>query len=107
MINAHEAKRKTLINSECKGIMTEIERSIKNAVKNGFYVAKIPMHQFNSTPRKAVIDALCEELTSLGYNVDYIEPTTLAPGFHPEAYRYNYCSYLKIDWSLEEEECND
>ena len=86
--------------------MTEIERSIKNAVKNGFYVVQIPMHQFNSTPCKAVIDALCEELTSLGYNVDYIPEEPVKPGFHPSE-QHNFSSYLKIDWSLEEEEHND
>lgn len=106
MINAHEAKRKALINGECKGIMNSIERSIETTVKNGFYEAYIPLHQFNSTPCNAVIDAVCEELRSLGYKVDYIPADPVKPGFHPEE-QHNYNSYIKVDWHLEEEEEED
>lgn len=107
MINAHEAKRKTLINIDCKGIITEIEQSIKNAIKKGLYEVEIPLHQFGSTPGKDVVDALHEELTSLGYKVDYVNSTTMTPGFRPGELEYNLSSYLRINWSLEEEESND
>lgn len=106
MINAHEAKRKALINGECKGIMNSIERSIETTAKNGFYEAYIPLHQFNSTPCNAVIDAVCEELRSLDYKVDYIPADPVKPGFHLEE-QHNYNSYIKIDWHLEEEEEDD
>lgn len=103
MINAHEAKRKTLINCECKGIMNSIERSIETVIRNGFYEAYIPLHQFGSTPSKQVVDAVCEELKSLGYKVDYIPEEPVKPGFHPSE-QYNFNSYIKIDWHLYDEE---
>lgn len=99
MINAHEAKRKTLINCECKDIMNEIEQSIKKSIKVGFYDTTIPLGE---TLNKELIDTLCEELTNLGYKVDYEPAMPLPPNCPSDMWDFH--SYLKIDWSLEKGE---
>ena len=99
MINAYEAKRKTLINCKCKDIMNEIEQSIKESIKVGFYDTSISL---GDTPNKELIDILREELTNLGYKVDY-EPAMPLP-YNCPADQWDFCSYLKIDWSLEKGE---
>ena len=45
MINAYEAKRKTLINCKCKDVMNMIEKSIKETIKAGFYNTSIPLDE--------------------------------------------------------------
>lgn len=99
MINAYEAKRKTLINCKYKDIMNDIEQSIKKSIEDGFYDTSIPL---GNTLNKELIDTLREELTNLGYKVDY-EPAMLLPPNCP-ADQWNFCSYLEIDWSLEKGE---
>lgn len=99
MINAHEAKRKTLINCECKDIMNKIEQSIKKSIKVGFYDVSIPL---GDTLDKEIIDTLREELTSLGYKVDYEPAMPLPPGCPAD--QWDFHSYLKIDWSLKKGE---
>ena len=63
MINANEAKRKTLINRECEDMMNKIEQDINKSIKAGFYDTSISLNE----PDKELIDALREELTNLGY----------------------------------------
>lgn len=98
MINACEAKRKTLINCKCKDVMNMIEKSIKETIKAGFYNTSIPLDE----PDKKIIDALCEELMNLGYKVDYEPATPLPPGCPAD--QWDFYSYLKIDWGLEKGE---
>lgn len=98
MINAHEAKRKTLINRECEDIMNEIEKGINESIKAGFYDTSISLNE----PDKELIDALREELTNLGYKVSYEPAIPLPPGCPAD--QWDFYSYLKIDWGLEKGE---
>nr|DAF83607.1 MAG TPA: hypothetical protein [Caudoviricetes sp.] len=95
MINAYEAKRKTIINCKCKDVMNEIEKSIEEAIKAGFYDASISLDESD----KKLINALREELTNLGYKVDYYPAAPLPPGCPAD--QWDFHSHLRISWNLE------
>lgn len=99
MINAKDAKRKTIIKCELVELMDEIEQGVEKAIEYGFYNTSIAL---GGSLNKNLVDALCKELTDLGYKVEYIPEKPLPYGCPSDQWDFN--SYLKIDWSLEEGE---
>ena len=96
MINAYEARRRTVMATKCKDIMKEIEISIDEATKAGFYDTSISL----DNPDKKIIDALCEELTKLDYKVRYDPAEPLPIGCPSD--QWDFYSHLWIGWKLKE-----
>lgn len=89
MINAKDAKQKTIINRKCKDLMDKIEQDVEKAIGNGYCCTSINL---DSELDKEIIDALCKELIGLGYRVKYVPAKPLD--------QWTLTSYLRIDWSL-------
>lgn len=99
MIDANEAKRRTLINCELKDLMNRIEGHIEKSIKDGNYRTCITL---TKSLNKEFVSALYEEFTNLGYKITY-EPAKQIPAGCPSD-QWDFNSYLKIDWSLEKGE---
>ena len=93
MINAKEAKRKTLLNTKLKSHMKDIEKSVEKAIELGWYDTSV---SFTDNLDPCLVDALIKELESLGYTAKY-EPSKPLPSGCPSD-QWNYSSYLKISW---------
>mgnify|MGYP000053442412 FL=1 len=99
MINAKDAKQKTIIKCELVDLMDTIEQRVEETIEYGFYNTSIAL---GGSLNKNLVDALCKELTDLGYKVEYIPEKPLPYGCPSDQWDFN--SYLKIDWSLEKGE---
>lgn len=66
MINAKDAKRKTIIKCELVELMDKIEQGVEETIGYGFYNTSIAL---GGSLNKNLVDALCKELTDLGFEI--------------------------------------
>lgn len=68
MIDAKEARKKTLLNSKLKSLMTDVEKGIEDATQRGEYKVSV---RFPDNIGMEFVDIIIKELESLGYVVRY------------------------------------
>lgn len=93
MINAEEARRKTIINTKAKELISIIERFINNAIKHGIMNTSVPL---SDSYKRDIIDAVVNELKSLGYHAKYEKAKPIPPGCPSDQWYSEDC--LKISW---------
>lgn len=93
MINAKEAKRRTLLNTYLKKHMTVIEKGIIDATERGNYYTTV---YFNNNLEQNLVDILIETLVSLGYVAQYKPSKPLPTGCPSD--QWHSSATLKVSW---------
>jgi len=102
MINASEAKRKSIINSKGKRYLDSLESYIDRAVKDGLRSAtmSIDLTEPENTFREENLEirnAIVEELVELGYTVEFKYAKPLPAGCPSDQWNFNN-GYIKVEW---------
>ena len=95
MINAKEARRRTLLNTKLKDFMSEIDIQINKAIERGDYHVRVTANGYS----KELIDAVMEELELLGYQMEFHIEVPCPAGCRSDQWWDE--SYLRIDWEEE------
>lgn len=98
MIDAKKARQKSLISSELKNKMENIEKEIIQATAEGLFGTTVRM----LCTSDEVVDVLCKELTDLGYEVEYEPSKPLPPGCPSD--QWDFYDHLHIRWDPEKGE---
>lgn len=98
MIHTKEARRRTLLNTNLKNLMVEIDTQINRAIECGDYYVIVYTNGYN----KELIDAVMDELKALEYQVEYHPEEPCPSGCRSDQWYSE--SYIRIDW--EEENCD-
>lgn len=93
MIKADEARKRTLLNTELKQYMKDIEKGVIDAAERGQYHVYV---YFQDNLDDKLVDILVNELASLGYSGTYKPAEPLPPGC-PSDQWYSSAS-LKVSW---------
>ena len=72
MINANEARNKTKLHADTKGILNRIENHIKDAIDKGYYDATVYINLCDNIHNRGVRDTIISEMKSLGYDVNFV-----------------------------------
>ncbi len=92
MLSAKEAKNKTIIKTECSETMKRLEEVINNQIDKGCYTASVRLlHE-----KKDNIAIIIDQLTNLGYKVNYTLEEPLPLGCPSDQWDFN--SILSITW---------
>lgn len=92
MLSAKEAKNKTIIKTECSKILKRLEEEINSQIDKGCYTASVQL--FHEKEDNIVI--LTEQLTNLGYKVNYTPAEPLPPGCLND--QWDFYSTLSVTW---------
>lgn len=101
MISANEAKRKSIINSEGKKYLKNLEERINRAIKDGLCSATIaidlikPDNAFDDSQK--IRNAIVEELVELGYKVEFEYARELPTGCPTDQWNFNN-GHIKVEW---------
>lgn len=98
MIDAKKARQKSLINSELKNKMENIEKEIIQATDEGFFGTTVRMLRSSDE----VANVICKELTDLGYEVEYEHAKPLPSGCPSD--QWDFYDHLHIRWDPEKGE---
>lgn len=99
MINAEEARQKTILNGESRDVLKSIDGKIKETIYKGRYSCIYSFDEFDDILDDDTICALIQEIRSLGYYVergyDPLHTKQLAPGV------YHGYTAIRISWEEE------
>lgn len=99
MINAEEARQKTILNGKSRDVLKSIDGKIKEVIYKGRYSCIYSFDEFDDILDDDTICALIQEIRSLGYYVecgyDPLHMKQLAPGV------YHGYTAIKISWEEE------
>lgn len=99
MINAEEARQKTILNGESRDVLKSIDGKIKEVIYKGRYSCIYSFDEFDDILDNDTICALIQEIRSLGYYVecvyDLLHMKQLAPGV------YHCYTVIRISWEEE------
>ena len=97
MINAEEARQKTILNRKCGDVLKSIDSKIKEAAYKGCFSCIYSLDEFDDILNDDLIRALIQEIRCLGYKVEriYKPRLTVSPGM--------YHSHIVLEISWEEE----
>lgn len=93
IINAKEARRKSLLHSKLRAYLEMIQDSIDRAIENGRYDTTV---YFSHDLDSSVVATLTKEFTSLGYKVEYMASMPCPEACPPS--QWHSSAYLNIDW---------
>lgn len=98
MINAKEARQKTILNGKSRDVLKSIDGKIKEAMYKGRYSCIYSFDEFNDILDDDTICALIQEIRNLGYYVargyDPLHTIQLAPGV------YRGYTVIRISWEF-------
>ena len=92
MISAREANKKASNAKDVKKLREKVENELNKSIDNGFYHVGLVVSNYNSD----VIQIVCDELISLGYDVVYEPAKPIPPGCPAD--QWHSSDYLKISW---------
>lgn len=96
MINAEEARQKTILNGESRDVLKSIDGKIKEVIYKGRYLCIYSFDEFDDILDDDTIRALIQEIRSLGYYVergyDPLHTKQLALGV------YHGYTAIRISW---------
>lgn len=95
MINASEAKRKSIINSKGKEYLDRLETYINRAIKDGQRSTTMSIDLTESN--QELKNAITEELVKLGYTVQFQYAKPLPLGCRSDQWDFNN-GYIKVEW---------
>lgn len=97
MITAHEAYRKSTLNSKAKKYIEEIEISISKAVKSGKFEAKMNHGLTSIDENMKILTVIREELQESGYEVVCQVAKELPDGCRSDQWDFEN-GYIIIRW---------
>jgi hypothetical protein len=102
MINASEAKRKSIINSKGKKYLDNLETYVNQAINDGLRSAtmNIDLTEDSSgfyNENQEIRNAVVEELVNLGYTVDFEFAKPLPAGCPSDQWQFNN-GHIKVEW---------
>lgn len=102
MIKASEAMRKSIINAKGKRYLDELEKYINRAISDGLRSATMCIDLTESSSKfnnenQELRNAIVEELTHLGYTVDFKYAKPLPPGCPSDQWQFKN-GHIKVEW---------
>lgn len=94
MINAKEARQKTILNRKCGDVLKSIDNKIKEATYKGCFSCIYSLDEFDYILNDDLIRALIREIRCLGYKVGLINKPRLT--LTPDMYHSHIA--LEISW---------
>ena len=113
MINAQEAYRKSIINSNAKFYLEELEKAINKSISLGDFSATIPVYleepsdilnQKNNSLN--IKNAIVEELVGLGYKVEFMYAKPLPNNCPSGQFDFNI-GHITVKWPKDEKEMRE
>ena len=97
MINANTAKRESILNSKALTYMSNIEKVVDRAVKEGHMSATTNHGIEDSYDGKQLANAIKDKLVELGYVVEFGFSKPLPAGCPSDQWNFNN-GYITIKW---------
>ena len=101
MINASEAKRKSIINSKGKNYLDALETYINKAINNGLRTATMSIDLIEddlfNRDNAEIRNAIIEELVTLGYTIDFKYAKPMPAGCRSDQWNFNN-GHIRVEW---------
>lgn len=102
MINANEAKRKSIINSKGRKYLDNLETYINQSINNGLRSATMSIDLTEESSgfyneSQEIRNAIVEELVNLGYTVDFEFAKPLPAECQSDQWQFNN-GHIRVEW---------